>query len=207
MAPTLVWLVMFSRIATSFASRPAKRRQRAARQLEPGQRAQLLLRGDEHRRVESARGRLVYERLQGGEPFLLHQKRERLVAGGQRAFDHLSRFGDEDALLRLELVAQLHLGQARIRVKAGVVQVVDADDGHGGSFSWRSDAKGMGQKVRTDAASGGGRGSARCVRAGTAGVSARRGRRAPLRRPRRRYPAYQPAPFRRRCRNQARKHR
>lgn len=44
------------------------------------------------------------------------------------ALDHLRRLGDEHALFGFELVSQLHLRQARVCVKAGVVYSADVDD-------------------------------------------------------------------------------
>ena len=61
----------------------------------------------------------------------LHQKGERFAPGVQRRADDLGAFGDEDAFLRFEAIAQLVLGQPGIRVQLRCVKIRDLDDiGH-----------------------------------------------------------------------------
>ena len=103
--------------------RAAERSQRAARQLEPGELRQLVVRCDEHGdAVAPARGDLVDDRLHRGQPFRFHEQRQRLHASRQRALNHLARLGDEQRFLRLQLAAQLRLGQPRERIQPRIVQ-------------------------------------------------------------------------------------
>ena len=61
----------------------------------------------------------------------LHQQGHRLIACVQRPVDDLRAFGDEDAFLRFEAIAQLVLGQPGIRVQLRRVEIRDLDDiGH-----------------------------------------------------------------------------
>ena len=71
---------------------------------------------------------LLDDRLHAGKEFLLHQQRQRLHAACDGALDHLRGFGDEHALFGFEFVSQLHLCQACVCVKAGVVYSADVDD-------------------------------------------------------------------------------
>ena len=49
----------------------------------------------------------------------LHQKGERFAPGVQRRADDLGAFGDEDTLFRLQLIAQLGLGEPGVRSQLG----------------------------------------------------------------------------------------
>ena len=49
----------------------------------------------------------------------LHQKGERLAPGIQRRANDLGAFSDEDALFRLQLIAQLGFGELGVRSQLG----------------------------------------------------------------------------------------
>ena len=118
--------------------------QGAARQLEAGESLKFVMRRDEHRHLGRARpaARPLFhaldERCHGRQPLLFHKKRDRLHAALEGPFDHLLRLGDEQRTLRLQLTAQLSLGQPRERIEPWVFQCVYIDKGHAGSFQNKS---------------------------------------------------------------------
>ena len=94
--------------------------QNAARKLVAGDALDLL--GGRHENGDVAGGAClagtVNQSIEPGKLMIGHQHAQRLVAAGKRTLDHLLGFGNENPLLRLELVAQLQLGQAQIGVQA-----------------------------------------------------------------------------------------
>lgn len=90
------------------------------------------------------------KRRHGGQPLLFHEKRDRLHTAFEGPLDHLLRLGDEQRPLRLQLAAQLSLGQPRERIEPRIVQRVYIDKGHRYlqkkksqlNYSWRERAGG-----------------------------------------------------------------
>ena len=72
----------------------------------------------------------------GGQPFLLHEQRQRLHSPFEGTLDYFPRLGDEDALFGLELVAQLRFGEPRIGVEALVFKRVDSHNHDGLNPLW-----------------------------------------------------------------------
>ena len=110
--------------------------QGAARQLEAGEPLELVMGRHEHRQLRRARPltrRFLHARDEwrhGGQPLLFHEKRDRLHTAFEGPLDHLARLGDEQRPLRLQLAAQLSLGQPRERIEPRVIQRVYIDKGH-----------------------------------------------------------------------------
>ena len=106
----------------------------ASGQLKAGQRRQQLPVGGVHRRIAAA---AQDARRRAGDLSALHQQGHRLIACVQRPVDDLRAFGDEDAFLRFEAIAQLVLGQPGIGVQLRRVEIRDLDDvGHTDSPSF-----------------------------------------------------------------------
>ena len=130
--------------------------QGAARQLEAGEPLELVMGRHEHRQPLAAGllARALFhsldKRRHGGQPLLFHEKRDRFHTAFEGPLDHLLRLGDEQRPLRLQLAAQLSLGQPRERIEPRIVQRVYIDKGHRYlqkkksqlNYSWRERAGG-----------------------------------------------------------------
>ena len=157
MAPTLVWFVMSSSTATQprfvHARRPrwaAAGRRKAPRaprvsskpvSFAQARRAARRTRASRARPARpSARSSMrSMSGCHGRQPLLFHKQRQiGSMPPSKRPLDHLLRLGDEQRTLRLQLTAQLSLGQPRERIEPWVFQCVYIDKGHAGSFQNKS---------------------------------------------------------------------
>ena len=78
------------------------------------------------------------ERAHSRQPLLLHEQRNRLHAALESPLDYLLRLRDEQCALRLQLAAQLRLGQPCVSVQPRIVERAYIYKGHDGSFQNKS---------------------------------------------------------------------